>query len=402
MKIILPIIFIFLYIGCSSKKENNSNFTLEQIEQLDLNNVKLLNVSDKNKLVLNFNSFLSEKGISINELIDSIKYIPLQTTEESLIAEVNKLICTDHYYFILDSDIGKNVFIFSNEGTFIKRIPTGEGPEEIYNPGDIAINEEEKHLIIYNRKGLSSYDFQGNFIKRELLPFNFKNFRTIPNGFLFVIVPNQNNHLKDLSKMQILITDRNFRIISAGLPFHYSENINYGITDYTSSFMNDINFSFKFSNIIYQYVDTLCIQTKYLLDFSDKELPAQYIETSTKEILDVLKNNNFYYFMGDFIENNTHEYFALNNRYNKKAGKTFIFRDKANRRLIGGNKILLNDNIPFFGYPLTAYKNEFIGAISSQVINSYLSENQGKWKNSKLFDQIDSDSNPILIKYTLQ
>jgi hypothetical protein len=402
MKKVSFILSIFLFLGCSSKKEHNSNFSMDQIEQLQLSNVKPINILDKDKLLLDFNVFLTEKEISINELVDNVKLIPLQTTEESLIAEVNKLICTEHHYFILDSDIGKNVFIFSSEGTFIKRIPTGQGPEEIYNPGDIAIDEEQNHLIVYNRKGLSYYDYKGNFIKRELLPFNFKNFRIIPDGFLFIIAPNQNNHLKELSKMQVLITDRNFRIITAGLPFHYSENISYGITDYTSSLMNETNFAFKFSNKIYQYVDTLSIQEKYQLDFSDKELPDQYLGINSNDIFDTLKNNDFYYFMGNYIKNDTHEYFALYNRYNKKRFQTFIFRDKESGKLIGGNKITLNDSIPFFGYPLTAYKNEFIGAISPQAINHYLSENEEKRKNNTLFDQLDSDSNPIVIKYTLK
>jgi hypothetical protein len=106
--------------------------------------------------------------------------------------------------------------------------------------------------------------------------------------------------------------------------------------------------------------------------------------------------------MGNYIKNDTHEYFALYNRYNKKRFQTFIFREKESGKLIGGNKITLNDSIPFFGYPLTAYKNEFIGAISPQAINHYLSENEEKRKNNTLFDQLDSDSNPIVIKYTLK
>ena len=67
---------------------------MDQIEQLQLSNVKPINILDKDKLLLDFNVFLTEKEISINELVDNVKLIPLQTTEESLIAEVNKLICT--------------------------------------------------------------------------------------------------------------------------------------------------------------------------------------------------------------------------------------------------------------------------------------------------------------------
>ena len=74
---------------------------MDQIEQLQLSNVKPINILDKDKLLLDFNVFLTEKEISINELVDNVKFIPLQTTEESLIAEVNKLICifrTNQYH----------------------------------------------------------------------------------------------------------------------------------------------------------------------------------------------------------------------------------------------------------------------------------------------------------------
>ena len=402
MKTISFIIFIILCIGCSEKKDSDPKFSKEQIKQLDLSNSNSLRILNKNSLILDLNNFLSKKEISASSLVDSIKYIPLQTTDKSLIAEVNKLICIEHYYFILDSDIGKNVFIFSDEGVFIKKIPTGQGPEEIYNPGDIAIDEEKKHLIVYNKKGLSFYDYHGNFVKRERLPFNFKNFRVLSNGYLFITVPNQNNHLEEFSEMQVLITDKNFRIISAGLPFHYLKTLNYGITDYTSSLEKEVNFSFKFSNKIYQYVDTFSVQEKYQLDFSKKELPVKYLEMNSREVLNTLKNYNYYYFMGNFIENNTHEYFAIYNDYNREAYQTFIFRDKLNGELKGGNKIILDSNVPLFSYPLTAYKNEFIGAISSNAIRHYLSDTEKREEKNVLFTHISEDSNPILVRYKLQ
>lgn len=85
MKKVSFILSIFLFLGCSSKKEHNSNFSMDQIEQLQLSNVKPINILDKDKLLLDFNVFLTEKEISINELVDNVKLIPLQTTEESLI-----------------------------------------------------------------------------------------------------------------------------------------------------------------------------------------------------------------------------------------------------------------------------------------------------------------------------
>ncbi|MDL2310169.1 6-bladed beta-propeller, partial [Parabacteroides sp. OttesenSCG-928-B22] len=277
-------IFVFvvlLCLGCSERKVQDSpKFTDEQIAQLGLSSVKPLRIFDGDCIKLDFNGFLSEKEISAQELVDSVEFISLETTNESLIAEINKLVCVENYFFIFDSDIGKNVFIFLSDGRFVKRIPTGQGPEEIYNPGDIAVDKENGHLIVYNRKGLSFYDYQGNFVKRELLPFNFKNFRVLANGYLFVTIPNQNGHLADLSAMQVFITDKNFRIISAGFPFHYSNTLNYGITDYTSSLDKNVSFAFKFSTKIFQYIDTLAVEEKYQLDFSKKEIPSKYMEMS--------------------------------------------------------------------------------------------------------------------------
>ena len=48
---------------------------MDQIEQLQLSNVKPINILDKDKLLLDFNVFLTEKEISINELVDNVKFI---------------------------------------------------------------------------------------------------------------------------------------------------------------------------------------------------------------------------------------------------------------------------------------------------------------------------------------
>jgi uncharacterized protein YcfL len=47
MKKVSFILSIFLVLGCSSKKEHNSNFSMDQIEQLQLSNVKPINILDK-------------------------------------------------------------------------------------------------------------------------------------------------------------------------------------------------------------------------------------------------------------------------------------------------------------------------------------------------------------------
>jgi hypothetical protein len=115
--------------------------------------------------------------------------------------------------------------------------------------------------------------------------------------------------MEEFSDMQVLITDKNFRIISAGFPYHYSKSLNYSTKDYTSSLERRVNFALKFSDKVYQYLDTLSVREKYRLDFSEKGLPDRYLKMSVDEVFETLKSANYYFFMGDDTENDTHESF---------------------------------------------------------------------------------------------
>ena len=152
-------IVAFVCWGCSQRREQSARFSEDQISQLGLESTKQLVVLNENSLKLDLDNFLSDRTLQTVELIDSIQYIPLQTTKESLIGEINKLICVASNYFILDAYTGRNVLIFSNDGTFIKTLSTGQGPRDIFRPQDIAVDEARKHLIVYHSTGLSFYDY---------------------------------------------------------------------------------------------------------------------------------------------------------------------------------------------------------------------------------------------------
>jgi hypothetical protein len=57
-------------------------------------------------------------GGSVSEYFNSVEYIPLETTKESLFGDINSIIITDSSYVIYDLDT-KSVFFFSLNGKFI-------------------------------------------------------------------------------------------------------------------------------------------------------------------------------------------------------------------------------------------------------------------------------------------
>ena len=87
--------FLLIIIGfsCSQNKSNEPRFSEAQIAQLGLDGKHMLSILNENSLKLDFNEFLSDNRIlPLGEFVEHVTYVPLQTTKESLIGEITKLI----------------------------------------------------------------------------------------------------------------------------------------------------------------------------------------------------------------------------------------------------------------------------------------------------------------------
>jgi hypothetical protein len=72
-------------------------------------------------------------GGTISEYFDSIEYIPLETTKESLFGYVVQMVVTDSSIIISDFDT-KAVFFFTKQGKFMQKVKTGTAyPNIDYN-----------------------------------------------------------------------------------------------------------------------------------------------------------------------------------------------------------------------------------------------------------------------------
>lgn len=71
-----------------------------------------------------------------------IQYIPLETTDSSLIGYIDKLLYRNNKYYIFDKE-EKKIFVFDNNGKSIQIIrQTGQGPGEYLEPCDIDVDNE--------------------------------------------------------------------------------------------------------------------------------------------------------------------------------------------------------------------------------------------------------------------
>lgn len=398
------LIFIIFLISCSNQNKNYS-FTEEQIESLHLDSTAILRIETDSAIQVDLNSFLKkEKHFDFGSLIKEIKFVPLETTDESLLDNIIKIVVTDSYIYVMDGLQGGGLVIFDSSGKFIKRIANGSGPGELIRLYDIAYDFESDELIAYQHSFLLFFTPSGKFIRQVRLPFGAYNFTTIPNGYLFKTLDGQGNgHLGCFENYTLLVTDKKFKLKSVGM-FNLPININYGGYNYLyNNNKGDVKVTQMYTDTIYQYLNsTDKLKVKYIINFDDKKLPEHYLKGSYNDFKNAINQNNYYYYLGEYLETENQSVFFLRNNYTRLT--TVVYLDKMSGHLIGGtNADYSIKEIPPIGFPNTVSGNYFI--------SSYLpSKNDTLLYNSSIISDIDKDKikefkeedNPVLVFFQLK
>src|SRR6185312_12850172 len=110
----------------------------------------------------------NSRGGTSTEIFDSIIFIPLETTKESLFGSIDQLEVTDSLLIILDIS-GRSMLFFNRNGTFRYKVTTGGIDKYFYY---FAVDRLAKEIIVTNNyaKGLLIYDWNGKFLRKEPCP----------------------------------------------------------------------------------------------------------------------------------------------------------------------------------------------------------------------------------------
>ena len=133
------------------------------------------NTSEYNIISIDEDDFDDSKDIS--KIIKEIEFIQLETVKESQIGVIDLIKEYKDYYYILDRKISKSLFIFDNNGCFIKRISNaGKGPYEFTKPYFFTIDKFSNQIIICatEEHKIIKYSLLGDFeeeITLDMAPF---------------------------------------------------------------------------------------------------------------------------------------------------------------------------------------------------------------------------------------
>lgn len=349
----------------------------------------------------------------LSNIVDSIKYIKLETSNDNLIGNVDKVVFASNYIFILDKSITRSIFRFDLAGNYLGKInKIGKGPGEYIKIRDFLVDTIKKTIEVYEpqQRKIIVYDYEGNF--KTFLPIGllFSNFEKLNDKYVLHTNKMINSHKNKPLNYSLLIVNNSGELDSRYFPFDpklKTNNVSYDVLKvitkddsgniYISKLLNDSIFLISNNHLF----------PKYVFNYGKYQMPSNYNILPSDELLKKLsstsnyalghmlcaKTSNYMYFTFGFKEILKEQYIAL---YNTESHKS------------NGYRRLINDiDGGIFNHPITSYNNQFISVIRSEELLDYVNNKSSanNMLNNKLLDLVKTSSkldNPILMLTTFK
>lgn len=409
---IINLMLVLILTACNNKADNRkTDHRFKNVDFSKFEAARSIPIADSAKAVkINVLDIFSNdrfRLLKLDAIIDSIKFIPLETGKNFLIASIDKLLFYKNRIIILDNRT-KSILSFSKDGKFGTRIGNvGKGPGEYLNPIDIVIIDDL--LYIFD-------DFQHSVLKYDLLnevylgstktTLRFNDFITTNDGGLWINSDLRPNfHLGKIGQYKLFLTDSLFRPSAYSFPYVDEESA--APTFARNSFYRFNGNAFynpHYSDYIYK-ISQEKIEPHYFFDFGSKSLAREYqahnmTQDNFRKTYDNMQSDFMYIinvpFETDDILVSQFRTRSLNfNSFYFKRGKKILgspFYESKGEGVIANNKFLALSN--------QGGRNRFFNKIDAitylEVIEDIKKKFGDKISSDSLLVVVKEDSNPIL------
>ncbi len=333
-------------------------------------------------------SFLKKEmdSIGFTKLFRDFEYITLETNDQSLLGSIKKIIVFDNKMYILDNSKGKKVYVFDNEGKFIRSIgKIGKGPGEYSNLEDFTIDKGSGQIVLLGYPSIVYvYDSLGQFVLQKKLTTQalLWNICRYDNGYF--LSSNHQSVLKGDEAFLVFDYDNNFNLRSKSI----SVLPNYIAMPpfLTNPFLIDkdrVNYFDTFSSEFHYNIEYSKSSKCYKFDLEGKDVPIELYANPQK----FFPKQREYCFYGDAIIENNVLYLYL---FNCGSAEISI--------------INIATRESFSYYINTWFPNNFLGYADNYFYSSVEPKSFKEYVNVDFSDSITKypltdDSNPVILRY---
>ncbi len=344
-----------------------------------------------------------KKELDIKESLTSYffkhrKIVQLQTTEKSLISNINRIIIFNNRYYIFDHK-SKSICIFDSKGKFIKRIKrVGKGPGEYIQITDFTIKPDKRQIILLCDipNSFIFLDLDGNFIK-QINKKEYDQYICADSTSIYLATSKTNSH-----KMHIKTQNQNTTSFSLNFEKYFFDKVFYGFHP-NIILSKDIYYHKVYDNTIYQLTKDSVIP-KYKFHFDDRFIDRDFVRNHSLDEILMMPDNSKIFMISDFRETNNYLIFryypdgivVIYNKALKTHSLISTFYDKQ-------TGLYLRNLMGYDGYG-----NDMMFILSASNFKNYVlsktdtTESLVYEEYKKIATKLTENDNPVLMLYTLK
>ena len=141
-----------MFVGCGIKSTHNPAPVASSID-------------DKDAIVLHVDSSLEHEAILFEDMIESIRLVPLEFSSDAIVGHISNIIVTDNHFFVEDTYQSRlGLILFDKNGKFVKRYYIGNGPGEFTDVQSIFLSQGYLYVNSSAAYKINKYSISGDFL----------------------------------------------------------------------------------------------------------------------------------------------------------------------------------------------------------------------------------------------
>ena len=353
------------------------------------------------------------KQYDLSSILDTVKFIKLELSEESLVGSIDKLIVFEEHIYVLDKRTN-SLLVFNLDGKYVSKLSKiGNGPGEYIQLDFFDIDYKNRQIVLTDLMGyqIVKYDLEGNYLSREKIPFWVEGLVPVFNDGFVVYANHRDNKHQLNQEYNIFYLDSSMQVSKAYFPYNSSNFNNPRIKFNTPQFGSfythnkDRYFFSPFKDQVYQITKNGLI-SKYRFDFGEKTFDEKYLSQKSK-LRNYMEKGEFFQ-IGNILENDDLVIFSF---YQKSFPIGYFgYYSKNNLTVICSPGFTIKGNY-FHANNITTYDSWIIATVQpadllrwSEDIDKNKIPLDSEYAKSKknIADRVTLEDNQILMFYKLK
>jgi hypothetical protein len=344
-------------------------------------------------LVLSFS--LDESPVSLFDIVQSVEIVPIETTEESLYADADKIALYRDTIFLFDRR-QYALLRFAPDGHFINKIQRiGRGPQEYLVARDFTLDTLRRTVLMLDPSGIVyEYDWEGNFIGDFNLPkppTNYQHLETMDSAHY---VTWSGWDAEDEGSVRVM-KRRDLELVNSFFPYSSIwSSVGNGSVFYR--YGDGVYYSESLSGKVYRITQD-SFQTVYewdmgreLIDPRRLKVPLEEANEAVEKLIEEVIDGQIPFFFGQRFHN---EQFAYALLYFPQATRKSLLYDRAARKTHLFQRT--TEGIPlYFKYMNDEYAVGMLDYADREAFKKVVSQ-----ADARLLDTMTETDNAWLVRY---